>query len=229
MGAVSAFPGMKVPDFYFVFTDGNSNFGKENPGDFKSPVYMFSGSSTANHPLLRYLARKTGGLYFNLNRMDDRMILQSIGYSPYSFISATYRSGTISGTYPRNPEPVQGRFILTGKLLAREAKITLNYGIKGKILKRVPVMVSKKNAHTCQLLRTFWAQRKITDLMLFPKNNQKELVETGKQYGLVTPGTSLIVLDNLSQYLEHEIEPPVTLPNMRNQYLKQMAVKKETR
>jgi tetratricopeptide (TPR) repeat protein len=229
MGAVSAFPGMKVPDFYFVFTDGNSNFGKENPGDLKAPVYLFSGASTANHPLLRYLARKTGGLYFNLNRMDERMILQSIGHSPYSFISATYRPGTFSDTYPRNPEPVQDRFILTGKLLAREAKITLNYGIKGKILKRVPVMVSKKNAHAGQLLRTFWAQEKITDLMIFQKDNQKELVETGKQYGLVTPGTSLIVLDNLRQYLEHEIEPPITLPNMRDQYLKQMAVKKDTR
>jgi tetratricopeptide (TPR) repeat protein len=229
MGSVSALPGMKVPDFYFVFTDGNSNFGKENPGDFKSPVYVFSGSSTANHPLLRYLARKTGGIYFNLNRMDDRMILQSIGHSPYSFISASYPGGTISETYPRNPEPVQGRFILTGKLLAVKTKITLNYGIKGKILKRVPVLVEKKNAHTGQLLRTFWAQEKITDLMIFPKDNRKELVETGKQYGLVTPGTSLIVLDNLSQYLEHEIEPPGTLPDMRDQYLKQMAVKKDTR
>ena len=68
MGAVSALPGMKVPDFYFVFTDGNSNFGKEDPGDFKSPVYVFSGSSSANHPLLRYLARKTGGIYFTRYR-----------------------------------------------------------------------------------------------------------------------------------------------------------------
>ena len=34
------------------------------------------------------------------------------------------------------------------------------------------------------------------------------LVEVGKKYGLVTPSTSLIVLETLDQYLEHEIRPP---------------------
>eukprot|EP01105_Mastigella_eilhardi_P024785 TRINITY_DN653_c0_g1_i3.p1 TRINITY_DN653_c0_g1~~TRINITY_DN653_c0_g1_i3.p1 ORF type:complete len:825 (-),score=123.56 TRINITY_DN653_c0_g1_i3:141-2615(-) len=39
-----------------------------------------------------------------------------------------------------------------------------------------------------------------------------ELLELGKTFSLVTPATSMLVLDSLSQYLLYEVEPPKTLP-----------------
>jgi hypothetical protein len=38
------------------------------------------------------------------------------------------------------------------------------------------------------------------------------LLELGRRYGLVTPVTSMIVLDSLNQYLKYEVEPPKSLP-----------------
>jgi hypothetical protein len=66
----------------------------------------------------------------------------------------------------------------------------------------------------------FWAQRKIDELLLFPdvKENEAVLKQLGQKYNLVTPNTSLIVLETLDQYLKYEIEPPLTLPEIHKQY-----------
>ena len=47
--------------------------------------------------------------------------------------------------------------------------------------------------------------------MIFQKKNEREIVALGKQLGMVTPYTSLIVLDTLEQYVQNEIAPPKSL------------------
>src|SRR4051794_25900937 len=54
--------------------------------------------------------------------------------------------------------------------------------------------------------------------MIFPKLHRHELLELGMKYKLVTPGTSLMVLETLDQYVEHGIRPPVSRPEMRREY-----------
>ncbi len=214
------------PQLVLVFTDGNSNFGPEKPGTFKAPVYVFSASATANHPALRHLAEGAGGNYFNLRQMQEKTVINAIGRSPYSFLSAKFEPGALAGNFPNRPGPVGERFVFTGKLTAPRAKVTLNYGYKGKTVKRVTLTLSRAHAPRGEMLRTLWAQKKLAHLSVFPKKNAKQLLELGKTYGLVTPGTSLLVLDNLAQYIEHEIAPPQSLPEMRKQYLSHMANQK---
>ncbi|MCP5054578.1 MAG: DUF2135 domain-containing protein, partial [bacterium] len=226
MAALAAGKRSKRTDLYFIFTDGNSNFGKDQPGMFNAPVFVFSQAADANHPFLRQLARRSGGVCYNLNRTGVNDVLKTIGQSPYSFISATYDSRTVTGIYPETSRPLRGRFILCGRLMADNAKITLNWGIGGKILKRTPIVLSARDAEPGRLIKTLWAQKKVEALMTSPRRNRKALIETGKQYGLVTPGTSLLVLDNLNQYLEHEIEPPEMLVQMRNEYWQRMKRKR---
>ena len=60
-------------------------------------------------------------------------------------------------------------------------------------------------------------------LAIFPKQNKQALIAAGKKYGLVTPGTSLIVLESLEQYLQHDIAPPKSLPKMHQAYLEASA------
>ncbi len=52
------------------------------------------------------------------------------------------------------------------------------------------------------------------------------MADLGRRFGLVTPVTSLIVLETVQQYLEHEIEPPATWPEMRAQYLSGLDARK---
>jgi tetratricopeptide (TPR) repeat protein len=219
----------KKQDCYFLFSDGLGNFGNDNAGKFSVPVYVFSAFSGANHSLLEYIANSSGGLYFNLLTQNHHTVLSGIGKTPYSFISAEYKGKEIASIYPHSPKPVKGRFILMGKLLTGKAIITLNFGVAGKIVTRIPVTISKDQVSQGNMLETLWAQQKITDLMVLPKRNRNALMAVGKQYGLVTPGTSLLVLETISQYIQYKIEPPESLPLMRKEYHQKMMRKEKER
>ncbi|MHB8067893.1 MAG: VIT domain-containing protein [Desulfobaccales bacterium] len=225
LGSISPSPGAAVPDFYLLFTDGLSNFGKEEPTGFKAPVFVFSSDATANHAFLHYLAQKTGGEYFNLTRLSVDAVLPRIGAAPYSFISADFDPKQIDQTYPQTSQPVTGRFVLAGKLLAPQGKITLNYGVHGRVTHSLTYELSQDNAPVGNLVRLLYAQKKIEALQVFPKRHEKELFEAGRQYGLVTPGASLLVLENVRQYVEHLIPPPESLPEMRRQYVEMVEQK----
>jgi hypothetical protein len=46
------------------------------------------------------------------------------------------------------------------------------------------------------------------------KRKEEEIAEIGKDYNMVTEFSSLIILQDLDQYLEHEIAPPRSLPDV---------------
>lgn len=58
------------------------------------------------------------------------------------------------------------------------------------------------------LLATAWAADRIKDLSSQADARKDEFLELGRRYGVASPVTSLIVLENVDQYLEHRIEPP---------------------
>ena len=47
---------------------------------------------------------------------------------------------------------------------------------------------------------------------------EAEVTAAGKRFGLVTPGTSLLVLDSLDQYVRYRVRPPESLAEMRRRY-----------
>jgi len=222
MGAITPWPDAKTPDMYLLFTDGISNFGRETPGAMGAPVYAFSSDATTNHPFLTALTMKTGGQYFNLKRTTDRQVVSSIGRSVFSFLSAGAVAAQADELYPSLPQPIQERtpFTLVGRLNADNATVTLNYGFAGKASVSNPLKLAIRDAVEGNLLRKLWAQKKLADLMVFQENNKEKILALGKKYGLVTPYTSLIVLDSLDQYIEHRIAPPRSLPKMRIEYMK---------
>ena len=222
MGAITPWPDAKTPDMYLLFTDGISNFGRETPGALGAPVYAFSSDATTNHSFLTALAMKSGGQYFNLKHTTDQQVVSSIGRSVFSFLSAGAIAAQAGEFYPSLPQPIQERtpFTLVGRLNADNATVTLNYGFAGKASVSNPLKLAIRDAVEGNLLRKLWAQKKLADLMVFQENNKEKILELGKKYGLVTPYTSLIVLDSLAQYIEHRIAPPRSMPKMRIDYMK---------
>ncbi|MBR2964221.1 MAG: DUF2135 domain-containing protein [Lentisphaeria bacterium] len=69
-----------------------------------------------------------------------------------------------------------------------------------------------------RMIRTLYGMLKLEKAKRNPKTTPSEFLTLGQQYGLVTPGTSMLVLESLSQYLEYSIRPPETLPEWRAQY-----------
>jgi len=219
MSAITPPKGAPQPDLCLLFTDGLSNFGREKPSRLQAPLYAFSMDAAVNHNFLKQLAAATGGRYFNLNRMTNDEVLAVFGKPTYSFLGAEADSAAVEEPYPRLPQPVTGRFTLVGRLVGDRATVALNYGYAGvtRTAQRT-VTVSQTDAVEGTLLKRLWAQTKLAELLIAPKRNEEEIVSLGKKHGLVTPHTSLIVLDSLEQYIEHRIPPPRSLPKMLHEY-----------
>ena len=222
LGAIGPLPKSEKPDFYLLFTDGISNFGREEPATLDAPAYIFSSDSGANHSLLHSLAMTAGGRYFNLTRLRDAEVVAAVGQPAWSFLSASVEGGQAEALYPELPQPVAGRFLLTGKLKGDTATVTIRYGVKGRTPQQRTLQISRSDAAEGSLLRRLWAQKKLADLMIYQKRNQKEITALGRQFDMVTPYTSLLVLDRLEQYVEYDIAPPKSLPALRDEYHRQI-------
>jgi tetratricopeptide (TPR) repeat protein len=205
-------------DVNLLFSDGVSNYGREIPRKLRGPVYAFNTATTANHATLRYLAMRSGGAYFNLRTTSVANAVAGIGAASFSFISAKVSGAELGSLYPKLRVPVHGTFDIAGKLTAAKAVITLQYGYGNQVTKTKKYVVERKDAAGGNLLRRYWAQKKLDDLIVFPDRNDQEITKLGRDYSIVTPGTSLIVLENLGQYLQHEIRPPASLAKMRKAY-----------
>jgi Ca-activated chloride channel homolog len=218
LGCLTNYPAPTPGGVYFLFSDGLGNFGEFEPPAFDAPLYIFTADQTLDQPFLQYLAQRSGGAVFPLRTMTDPQILVAMTAKPFGFTGTeTAKPGTVD-LYPQMARPLEKRFTLAGKLTASEARIVVNYGAGGKSLSPSALTVARANAVPGELLRRYWAQKKLNDLLVFQDRNETAITELGKEYGLVTPFTSLIVLEQVEQYVEHRILPPPTLPAVRAEY-----------
>lgn len=88
----------------------------------------------------------------------------------------------------------------------------------------VPVAVDTAQALPGTMLRALYAQARLNELLRQPASHGRDeaVKELGMEYGIVTPGTSLLVLDSLDQYLQYGIRPPASAPELRAEYDKRM-------
>ena len=111
--------------------------------------------------------------------------------------------------------PASGRVTLLGQLAVPEATVQIEY--TGGLLSD-PFTLRAESAREGQTLATAWAAARVNQLSPRAEQFADDLLALGRQYGLVSPATSLIVLESIDQWVRHEIEPPASLPDMRAQY-----------
>jgi hypothetical protein len=208
--------------YYLLFTDGLSNLGPDLPAQVEAPVVAISTGPRSNHTLLRRLASTSGGQYLNLQSLTTDQALAAMADKPGSLMSIDAKEGEVADVYPRLPHPVQGRVTVAGRLLARSATVTLNYGRGGQVLKRVPVTLTQDGAADGDLAPRYWAQLKVTDLSAAADKNEREITDLGKRFDLVTPFTSMIVLETVEQHLLHKIVPPKSRANVYAEFVKRI-------
>ena len=107
------------------------------------------------------------------------------------------------------------------------AKLTMMFGRNGKVEFNKELDLSKATQNL--EISKIWAQSKVNYLELNPEQNKTEIEEIGKQFSIVTSNTSLIVLENVSDYVKYKINPPAELQNEFNKLSKQGFEQKETR
>lgn len=193
------------------FTDGISNFGSQNSSVSDIPVITVNSSLSANHDFLRYIAQRNGGVYINLTKLNSDQASSLLFQNNYHFISAKVESGNISGYYPSIPCQFTKTFSMAGILKGDKASLILNFGFGNTIVYSKKIQITSDNSMSPELVRRLWAEKKIEELNFDQENNADEITAVAKQFGIVTRNTSLIVLENLNDYVQYHIVPPKEL------------------
>jgi tetratricopeptide (TPR) repeat protein len=206
------------------FTDGLNTWGQpEQMGFAPTPVYTINAAANADYDWLRMIAAKTGGVFINLNETTTENALLSLTRLPLQLINVKY-AGTVSEVYPSIATPVQGNCAVTGISATPQTEITLEFGYGKTVAFTKTIVLDFNKVQVQQIpLDKIWAQKKIAQLNMQYEVFKPLITDLGKKYGIVTKNTSLIVLDEVADYVQYEIEPPAEL---KAEYNRLIALKK---
>eukprot|EP00817_Percolomonadidae_sp_ATCC50343_P000238 CAMPEP_0117429500 /NCGR_PEP_ID=MMETSP0758-20121206/9054_1 /TAXON_ID=63605 /ORGANISM="Percolomonas cosmopolitus, Strain AE-1 (ATCC 50343)" /LENGTH=963 /DNA_ID=CAMNT_0005216611 /DNA_START=174 /DNA_END=3065 /DNA_ORIENTATION=- len=201
-------------DYAILLTDGFETIGENIYEKTPAiPIYSISAEKTQNHALLTFIGNKSGGGYYNATKMSK--ISQHIGKQEYSLLQVRAPEGV--ECYPSIPEKIQGKITLYAKSTLKEAfdiEVDIGYPNDKETLK----FHMTPTEDDSELIAKLFAQRKIDQLGIFGEKYDEELLETGREYKIITPNTSLIVLETLEQYKKYDIRPPASLPHLRKEF-----------
>jgi Ca-activated chloride channel homolog len=201
---------------WLLFTDGLYTLGAGLPKFGGLPVHVVASDTVRDAALQRFLAAATGGQVVDLALTEPSAAAALLASPNVTLLRVDAAPGTLADVQYRFT-PGSGRATVYARLL-RGGEVMLVYGSGGRETQRVPVSLPAGSVPGRVVARA-WAGRMVEELAVFPERNQAAMADLGRRFGLVTPVTSLIVLESVQQYLEHEIEPPATWPEMRQQYL----------
>ena len=102
-----------------------------------------------------------------------------------------------------------GRFSVVGKLVSPAAGISFaNTGTR--------FALDGQAARPGATMSRAWAAMRVAQLSPRADENAEELLSLGRRFGVVSPATSLLVLETLDQWMRYDIEPPTTWESMHS-------------
>jgi hypothetical protein len=220
---------LPVHDEYLHFTDGLSSLSSNVLPATKKPIYTITSMPSSDYSFLNYNAIKTGGNFINLNQLQVEDALNKLIFQSLKFLGVK-ENYTVTDLYPMIGTPVSGSFSIAGISLKDQNQIVLLFGY-GDIptLEKTIVINASTQASTDVSIAKLWVQKKIANLEIQYKQNAEEIETLGKKYGIVTNNTSLIVLENLSDYIQYDIVPPAELRPEFDRVMKQQIASAEAK
>lgn len=215
-------------DEVLFFTDGLSSFG-DLKMNINKPVYTISSSNKANFNQLKFISNKTGGEFLNISENDPKKEVRKLLYQSLKFIGIESNS-SLTEVYPSLAQTISQDFVLTGILKGNQTtvKVLFGYGNEVTETKMISLDVDKQSVIDWDISQ-FWAQKKLNELEIFEKQNKDEIKNISRQFGLVSNNMSLMVLENVQDYIRYEISPPSELREEYNQIVKNNQAQKDVR
>lgn len=202
-------------DAWLLFSDGLATSRRGLPTLGGIPVHTVCGSAASDSALLGHCSAETGGLSLDLVRTSPTAAVEALLAH-----TAAPRIAEARGCSEVGVRTLHGRLAVTGRLEGDAGSVSLA-GVE------LAADLTASGASPGQTLARAWAGRRAQTLALLEGPKSAALLALARRYGLVTPGTSLLVLESLEQYLEHDVEPPRTLPTVRDAWLRRRAEKVE--
>lgn len=193
---------------YLLFSDGISNFG-DLTMKFKKPLNSIASTPTSDFNLLKLLANQSGGNFINLNELDTQSALKTYKKLPVRFLGFK-ENPNMQELFPNIGSVISEPVNIFGITSGNAGKLTAVFSV-GNEKFETPVDFSKAQQLENWQIAQFWAQKKINELELNSTQNRQEIKNISEQFGVVSKNTSLIVLDDINDYVRYKITPPQEL------------------
>ncbi|RZK12795.1 MAG: TonB-dependent receptor [Flavobacterium sp.] len=198
-------------DEYLLFSDGLSSLSENNLPKTKKSIYTITSSVSADFAFLNFASMQTAGNFINLNQLNLENALDKLINNNLKFLGIK-ENYTVTDLFPMTGSSVSGSFSFSGISLNPKNEITLLFGYEnGATMERkITLDASVQNTDNVNIEK-LWAQKKIANLDLQYVKNAEEIEFLGKKYGIITKNTSLIVLEDIRDYIAYDIVPPTEL------------------
>ena len=204
-------------DEALLFSDGLANYGETGLPRLGTRVYSVNVAVRADANFLRALAERSGGRFIDLTRATrDAAAAQLLDVPGRVSIESTRG---VADVMLASPYAVAGQVALAGRLTEAQGAVVLKVEVPGVKVMRVTVPVSAPGTGSAKpgavapqrFAAGQWARLKVAQLEAEYDLNRAEVERLGKGFGLITRGTSLIILDTAADYARHGVEPPADL------------------
>lgn len=211
---------------YLFFSDGLSTFG-QGKIVLDEPTYCITSSTSSDYANLKQIAQTHYGKMVNLTNTTITQAYNMLNSIDQLFLGVKEQYA-FTEIYPEKGAPIQSYFSVSGVGKNSDAKeITLLISDGTDLIKEIKVPLKPDNGEID--LQQIWAQKKIEALDIQYEEHREEIEAVGKQFGIVTRNTSLIVLENVEDYIRYAITPPAELLPEFNRLKKEERIEKEER
>ena len=208
-------------DQYLLFSDGLSNYGGKVFPTLAAHQALFALNSalSADSARLAALAERNRGQFIAVNPATS-------GAAARALLSQDARIDDIRATGATDIE-VDSRIVrggllrIAGRLVARQAKVHFTVTNGGNPVP-MSVDVGMDAPHHPRAGAT-WAGYRLRSLEADVEIHRAEIGRIGRRFGIPTRETSLIVLEQMDDYVRYEIEPPASMMNEYKRIREMMA------
>lgn len=201
-------PDVKVIE-YLLFSDGLFNYGRVPFPAFSAGqrLYAVQAGAAGDSTRLASLANARHGRLIQLGRRDDlETAARDLLHEQTRLVEVQGIGAT--DLLPESPFPVDGRLRIAGRLREADPRLVLHLtGPDGPVTTEVVL----PEAADGRMAAWLWARYRLAELQADPERHRAAIDRLGAEFGLVTPQTSLIVLERAQDYARHDIAPPAEL------------------
>jgi tetratricopeptide (TPR) repeat protein len=199
---------------WLLFSDGLFNYGAAHPAarlPLSGVVHAALAAPSADPAWLRGLAGRHGGEFVNLLETSPADAAARLRLEAVRVLAVSHDPEAAGQVFPEVGTPITDRtLVVTGLLRQAEARLVLKIGHDAKDARELEVTV-RSGENPSRLAARAWAAAKIVGLSAEAAANREDIRRTSREFGIVTADTSLLVLENLADYLRYDIVPPEEL------------------
>jgi TonB-dependent SusC/RagA subfamily outer membrane receptor len=188
-----------------LFSDGMSSMSTQIP-QFSNEVYLISSILKSDPSLTTKIGTSKKATYINLQETKPAEALKRLAYKKYELMGVETDHPECD-IYPKQVQLTTNELVLTGNQVKTGQKISLLLGLDSVFVKKIDYIVPQEKVVNPKLGK-LWATHKLKYLQSQKVKDTAAIVTLSKEFNLISDFTSLIVLDDVRDYVRYRISPP---------------------